>query len=84
MGDPASEPLLIGARDAARRLGCGRDSAYELIRTGRLRAVKIGRRLLVPRSELDAFVERELGYADPSDDADPSGGRMGRRGKSPP
>lgn len=75
---PASEPLLIGVHDAARRLGCGRDSAYELIRTGRLRALKIGRRILVPRSELDAFVQRELGYAD----THLSNG--GRRGKSPP
>jgi excisionase family DNA binding protein len=54
-----TEPLLLGVRDAARELGIGRDSAYQLIREGRLRAVHISRRVLIPRSELAAFVERE-------------------------
>jgi excisionase family DNA binding protein len=53
-------PLLAGVRDAARELGIGRDTAYQLVRDGRLRAVRVGRRLLIPRTELEAFVEREL------------------------
>jgi excisionase family DNA binding protein len=53
------EPLLISVRQAAAELPCGRDTMYELIRQGRIRSVRIGRRLLVPRTELEAFVERE-------------------------
>lgn len=54
-----SEPLLLGVRDAARRLGIGRDVCYQLVREGRLRAVRVGRRILIPRAELERFVERE-------------------------
>jgi excisionase family DNA binding protein len=53
------EPLLIGVREAARLLNIGRDAAYALVREGRLRSVSVGRRVLIPRNELEAFVERE-------------------------
>jgi excisionase family DNA binding protein len=43
------EVLLITTNEAARRLGgVGRSTLYDLIRSGRLRTVKIGRRRLVP------------------------------------
>lgn len=51
--------LLVSVRDAARELGIGRDSTYALVREGRLRSISVGRRILVPRTELEAFVERE-------------------------
>jgi excisionase family DNA binding protein len=50
---------LIGVREAARLLNIGRDAAYALVREGRLRSVSVGRRVLIPRNELEAFVERE-------------------------
>jgi excisionase family DNA binding protein len=52
--------LLLSVREAARELGIGRDSAYGLVREGRLRSVRIGARVLVPRAELEAFCAREL------------------------
>ena len=56
-----SEPLLVGVREAARVLGLGRDTAYQLVREGRLRAVRVhSRRLLIPRAELEEFVAREV------------------------
>jgi excisionase family DNA binding protein len=55
------EPLLLPAREAFQQLGIGRDAGYQLVREGRLRAVHVsGRRILIPRSELAAFVEREM------------------------
>lgn len=51
--------LLVSVRDAARELGIGRDSAYALVREGRLRSISVGRRILVPRAELERFIERE-------------------------
>jgi excisionase family DNA binding protein len=55
-----SEPLLVSVREAARRLGIGRDTAYALVREGRLRSISVaGRKRLVPVAELQAFVERE-------------------------
>jgi len=56
-----TEPLLVSVREAARVLGLGRDTAYQLVREGRLRAVHVSRRLLIPRVELERFVAREAG-----------------------
>jgi excisionase family DNA binding protein len=58
------EPLLLPAQDAFRLLGLGRDAGYQLVREGRLRAVRVNRRVLVPRAECEAFVEREMGSSD--------------------
>lgn len=52
--------LLLSVREAARALGLGRDATYRLVREGRLRSIRVGRRLFVPRSELGAFIEREI------------------------
>lgn len=52
---------MVSVREAAQLLGVGRDSTYQMVREGRLRAVRVGRKVLVPRSELAAFVEREAG-----------------------
>jgi excisionase family DNA binding protein len=46
-------PRCLRVEDAARMLNVGRSTAYELIRSGRLRSVKIGRRRLVPRDALE-------------------------------
>jgi excisionase family DNA binding protein len=58
------EPLLLGVREAARRLGIGRDRCYELVRRGELRAVAVGRRRLIPRSELEVWIARQLERAE--------------------
>jgi excisionase family DNA binding protein len=54
-----SEPLVVSVREGARRLGLGRDTAYRLVREGRLRSLSVGRKILIPVRELEAFVERE-------------------------
>jgi excisionase family DNA binding protein len=55
------EPLLLSVRDAARRLNIGRDCCYSLVREGRLRSISVGNRRLIPKAELEAFIEREQG-----------------------
>ncbi len=45
--------------EAAKKLGIGRNTAYEAARTGEIPTVKIGKRLLVPREAL----ERKLAEA---------------------
>jgi excisionase family DNA binding protein len=42
-------------KEVAADLRCGRNQVYELIRTGRLRSVRIGRAIRVPREALEAF-----------------------------
>jgi excisionase family DNA binding protein len=52
--------MLLSVQEVGKQLGLGRDRAYELIRSGRIRSVKVGARLLVPRQELEAWIAREL------------------------
>jgi excisionase family DNA binding protein len=54
----SERPRLIPVEEAARLLGIGRSTTYDLIRTGRLRSVKIGKRRLVPAAAIDEAIER--------------------------
>jgi len=45
-GDTAS--LVLSVREAAALLGISKDLAYELVRTGEIPALKLGRRVVVP------------------------------------
>lgn len=62
MNPDASNPqadddaLLISIERAARLLSIGRSNTFKLIAAGRIKTVKIGRRTLVPRKCLDAFL----------------------------
>jgi excisionase family DNA binding protein len=42
--------------DAARYLGVGRSSLYELVRTRQIRSIRVGRRILIPTHALDAYI----------------------------
>ena len=54
MAESEVKALTLTVTEAARLLGVSRTTAYECVRTGQLRAVRLGRRLVVPR---DAIVE---------------------------
>lgn len=45
-------PLVLTVDEAAKVLRIARGSAYESVRRGELRSVRIGRRLLIPRAAL--------------------------------
>ena len=53
-------PVAYNVNEAAQSLRISRDKIYELIRSGRLRTVKVGRRRLVPVAALDAYVAAAL------------------------
>lgn len=52
------ERLGYGPDDAAVALGLGRTKTFELIRTGELRSIKVGRRRLIPVDALHEFLAR--------------------------
>jgi len=54
------EPVLLPVPGTARALGIGTTKCRELIASGELRSVRIDRRVLVPRSEIDAYVAKKL------------------------
>jgi excisionase family DNA binding protein len=53
------EPVLVPVWPAAgKALGVGRTKVFELVASGALRSVRVGRRRLVPVAELRAYAER--------------------------
>lgn len=45
----------VMVEEAAQMLGISRSSAHECVRRGELRALRLGRRLVVPRSALESL-----------------------------
>jgi excisionase family DNA binding protein len=89
------ERWTLTVTEAAERLGLSRTLAYQLVRRGDLPAVRLGRRLLVPRGALDRFLAEASTVADcpradllnEIDRSQPSqaavaGPRLGRRGSA--
>jgi excisionase family DNA binding protein len=53
-----TRPLLVPAAEAARLLGIGRTTLYELVKRGELTPIRIGRCVRFSVVELVRFVER--------------------------
>ena len=68
--------LLLTPDDAATELSLSRSVVYDLIHTGAISSIKIGRSRRVLRSSLQAFVERKAKqqWHDPEDSTDSSEG----------
>lgn len=60
--DP-SGAYFISVGELARRLGIGRSKAYELTRTGTVRTVRLGDRVLVPIAEAARYARSLLDAA---------------------
>ena len=56
-------PATLTVDQAAAILGIARSSAYEAVRRGDIPAVRVGRRVLVPRVGLDRLLGHEAGAA---------------------
>ncbi len=53
-------PLTLRVEELMPILGVGRNTAYELIRSGQIRSVRIGRKIRIPKSEVLAFLDRKM------------------------
>jgi len=58
-------PRAYGVLAAAGQLGIGKTKVRELIAAGDLRAVCIGRRVVVPGTEIDSYLDRLLAGSGP-------------------
>jgi excisionase family DNA binding protein len=56
--DPEPAPLLLTIPDAGRLLGLGRTTMYELIGSGEVEVVHIGRAARIPLESVERFVDR--------------------------
>lgn len=52
------EPICVRVNDAARMIGIGRTKLYELISSGELETVKIGKATRITTASLRKLVER--------------------------
>ena len=50
-------PLAIRVEELMPVLSIGRNTAYELVRSGKIRSVKVGRQLRIPRDAVVEFLE---------------------------
>ena len=57
-GHQTVEPICVRINDAARMIGIGRTKLYELISSGELETVKIGKATRITTSSLRRLVER--------------------------
>jgi excisionase family DNA binding protein len=53
---PIGSAVLLSVMDVANALGCGRTLVYELIGSGQLETVKLGRLRRIPADALDELV----------------------------
>ena len=56
-------PLLLSAEQAARALAINRSTIFELMATGQIPSVRIGRRRLISRQALAEFIADREGRA---------------------
>jgi len=50
-------PLTLRVEELMPILGIGRNTAYELVSTGQIRGIKVGRQLRIPKQALIHFLE---------------------------
>ena len=77
--DQPLSALAYSVPDSCRRLGLGRTTVYELIRSGELTPVNFGRRTVIPEAELRGLIERRI-----AENKSSSGARAGRHAKKSP
>lgn len=53
-----TEAVTMSVPEAGRRLGIGRNAAYDAAARGEIPMIRIGRRMLVPRAAFDRMLEQ--------------------------
>ena len=51
-------PLTLRVEDLMPILGIGRNTAYELVWSGRIKSVKVGRQIRIPKQEMIRFLKQ--------------------------
>ena len=49
-------PLTLRVEDLMPILGVGRNTAYELVRAGQIRSIRIGHKICIPKTEVIRFL----------------------------
>ena len=54
-----TQPIALSVSQAAASLGLGLTTVKHLVASGELGSIRVGRRVLIPRSALHVFIERK-------------------------
>lgn len=54
---PESIPLVLSVPELAAVLGIGRNSAYHLVKAGKIRCIRIGKNIRIPQAALLEFLD---------------------------
>ena len=65
-----SLPKIYTPEEARTRLQIGRTKFYELLRDGRIKAIRNGRNFLIPESSLAEYIEQQLHHTEGEDSKD--------------
>ena len=49
-------PLVLRVEDLMSALDIGRNAAYELVRSGQIRSIRVGRKLRIPKQAVEDFL----------------------------
>ena len=49
-------PLTLRVEDLMPILGIGRNIAYELVRSGKIKGIRIGKQIRIPKAEVQRFL----------------------------
>lgn len=60
-----ARPLALSIDGTCKALSVGRDTTYKLIRGGKLRAVKLGARTVIPLKDIERLLGLDSGTASP-------------------
>ena len=51
-------PLVLSVKDVGEVLGIGRNSAYDLIRCGKIKSIRVGKQIRIPKQVLIEFLQQ--------------------------
>ena len=52
-------PLTLKVEDLMPILCIGRNTAYDLVRSGQIKSIRVGRNIRIPKSEILSFLNRK-------------------------
>ena len=55
--DSNTATLVITVEDLARLLAIGKNTAYQLVRSGTIKSIKVGRTYRIPRAAVEEYLE---------------------------
>ena len=60
MTERPAQPVIYSVPQVAKILRIGRNATYELVKTGKIRCIRIGKTIRIPQAALEEFLTNNL------------------------